>query len=352
MPNVTYLLGAGASFYSMPLQESIPTRMTLYREFIQNRFGADEQCINYINHLDELIKNVNESTSIDEYARSLFKARNTVSNTKLRVLKILLSDYLIFEQTEKGEEIFRTNHNNLGSIPSQKNMYDDDLQKLIRTKFDKRYRTFLNDVYDERAQSLKHGVNIISWNYDLQIEGSFCRDYDMSLDSAQRYLNVFPSKHFDADIASSKIIKLNGTAGVNYGESSRSGFENFITGFDEHVVHVVPLLIQSFHQHFRDSQINPTLTFGFENTAEALNARSYAKQVLDNTDILVIIGYSFPRVNSDIDREVLFSSEGEEFYLQVPNASGEIIRNNIRRIDPEIADALTVIPNCTQFNIP
>jgi hypothetical protein len=266
----------------------------------------------------------------------------------------MLSGYLIFEQSAKKGRVFISNEYNhaSGGIPVPYMRYPDSLQKQISSQFDKRYRTFFNDILVNNSNCLPPNVNVISWNYDLQLEGSYCRDYKTSLELAQKRLNVFPSKSYDSSIQNGHTIKLNGTAGINFSENSSSGFENFISGFDDDVESVCGFLVDAFNRNYEVNYSRPTLTFAFESNQEAIRSKDQAKRILEETNYLVIIGYSFPTMNNPIDKELFSNCNIDRIYLQIPSEYQKKILQNIRKIDSELAEACELIDDCDEFFIP
>jgi hypothetical protein len=106
MDNTTYILGAGASYASMPLLETIAKRLKIFRDWVfhkkkdtefQKHPRFNERAIQeLIEEIDHLISSIKDSTSIDNYANALFNANTPESLQKLMNLKFILSVYFIF----------------------------------------------------------------------------------------------------------------------------------------------------------------------------------------------------------------------------------------------------------------
>jgi hypothetical protein len=98
---------------------------------------------------------------------------------------------------------------------------------------------------------------------------------------------------------------------------------------------------------------NNFFNFAWEKTNVALQAREYAKAILSETDILVIIGYSFPTFNDEIDKELFTalknSKSSFKIIYQDLNANKNIIsqRFDIREDQIEIDNE-----NLRQFILP
>ena len=82
MNNITYLLGAGASYASMPLLETMKMRLRIFKDFIKHkkRVGqlGDLSIDLFIAGIEEIIKGTEDSTTIDNYANSLFNLNDLV----------------------------------------------------------------------------------------------------------------------------------------------------------------------------------------------------------------------------------------------------------------------------------
>jgi hypothetical protein len=61
----------------------------------------------------------------------------------------------------------------------------------------------------------------------------------------------------------------------------------------------------------------------------ATDAREQAKKIFSETDILIIIGYSFPNFNKDIDKQLFdkLKKRHTDIYYQDPNASEEFLEH-------------------------
>src|SRR5690349_20626029 len=99
---VTYFLGAGSSFHSMPLLNTMTSRLEVFGDFIFHKMQLkaipEEPTKFYLDRLNDLIFNVKDSTSIDNYACELYNSNNIASLRKLRYLKLILTGYFLFEQ--------------------------------------------------------------------------------------------------------------------------------------------------------------------------------------------------------------------------------------------------------------
>jgi hypothetical protein len=77
---------------------------------------------------------------------------------------------------------------------------------------------------------------------------------------------------------------------------------------------------------------------------------SSAKKVLEKTAVLVVIGYSFPFFNREIDRELFLKRNFEKVYIQDTNAKNtkELFSNVFETNDKKIVE----YSNTDQFLLP
>lgn len=350
--NVTYYLGAGASFHSMPLQSDLEARMRVYRDYIfhEQRQSKTPFLEEYIHSVDDILKNISQSTSIDNYAKELYNAQSQNSIFKLTELKKILSHYLLFEQLPKDNTTFYTTE--IASSPTKGDIrykpYSNAIQNKIKMQFDKRYRTFYNEFFSENSNSFPNNVKIISWNYDLQLEGSYCRYYNCSLEMAQEKLNIFPSP---ASTNYPTIIKLNGTAGVITSGMGSSRLTNIISGFNKNLDEILlDYISNDFNRREEDSS---SLSFAFEREQKDNSLLKIANDTLKETEVLIVIGYSFPKMNKRIDSAIFSNLTNPlKIFFQVSSADYEKIKGKFKSLSGISVGASGLKSDLTEFFIP
>lgn len=184
MKTITYYIGAGASYQSLPLVKTLGIRMKGFSRFLKllessgkitTKFTSD-----FIKHLDNIIDLDENNTSIDAYAKQLY---NTSKLNELTILKCILSSYLSFEQLKKPAD-FKLYSDEMGTENSYKEV-SDEIQKSVKNIIDKRYRTFWSEILTEKVKTLPPQLNIVSWNYDSQFETSYGEIYNQGISSVQ-----------------------------------------------------------------------------------------------------------------------------------------------------------------------
>lgn len=339
--NLTYIIGAGASYNSLPLATEIPSRLKLmasYTRYLKranviNHAYTDE----FIKKVAELVNEVKGRTTIDVYASEL---ANSNSPKKLAELKTILSCLFYYEQLPKDNAQFR-----LDEISANGGGVADMERVLMDT--DKRYFDFIQKFTKDRK--LKSGVNLISWNYDIQFE--LANRQGGSLELSMDHLNIYPPIKGLYQKGMPSLVKLNGTAGIMYtGKEMRNYFPP--SDMDD-VKEIMHYLIESVQTATRPSRLVESLKFSFENQ-HGYNPIETAKKILMNTEVLVVIGYSFGSGNWKIDMEYLKDANNlNKVYVQVPKTDWEDkIKDNLRAVLPNWADKCIVKPDLESFFIP
>jgi hypothetical protein len=292
MNKVTYLLGAGASCKSLPMVEDFAERLSKFNDVLWQRVtyadaptqGFTYKMIDLPSPRNTLEKKLEESltwlgnetkrhASIDTYAKKLFIRNDKEAQENLHKLKTTLSCYLLLEQS-------------LNPV-------------------DKRYDSFFASVLTRKPAgipTLPEAVNIVTWNYDTQLEKSykeFCEDSAFVFEGITKAHN---------------IIRLNGVCGQPYKTEARNLCHiDFSSSFFASVLNL-------FKNHMDNAVgYRPSISFAWEREDLAANITERIKE----TTTLVVIGYSLPYFNRDIDR-VLFEIMAptlEKIFIQVPESA-------------------------------
>lgn len=340
MSKAIYYLGAGASYGArdnegrilegLPIVSEIPSQFDLFREFIENTVIPDDVTYTFwsyitargkdlqrekqflldaINSLQDKIK---EHATIDTYARKLYLVRDSVTFNKL---KTILCVFFIWEQ-------------------------------LIH-KTDNRYDTFLANILEAKTLALPNDISIISWNYDSQIEIAY-RSYrkDPGLSIFEKNIKgdwpILPS--------CGRIFKVNGSA----------------TFADNPVIPAImeekeiPLALQLIRYYsFASSdtsqlgfQLSNHLSFAWEESINQKSMMDSIGETVNDTQEVVVIGYSFPYFNREVDREIFkMMPHLNKVYIQDKNPNA--VMQSIEAILPRGVKIRPIpIVDCTQFYLP
>lgn len=319
---ITYLLGAGASYNAFPLaktvkepsggkKEGLAEAMLSLGTMYQFSYGS------YNKITDSLIETGRESIkfgNVDSYAKYLYHKGDS---ERLNNLKLALTFFFI-----------------------------DNQLNVENKKTDNRYLNFVTSVIDELNRFPKD-VKIISWNYDYLLEET-CEMYNSQperffhvRDSFQHqlpFVSYFPAHGLSSQSDDYSIIHLNGICGFFIRNGMYHSIFNDFKGRSEEYDSVK--LMQLFSEKY--STESHLLTFAWEKNSDINRqlGESYniAKKAIDGTTILVVIGYSFPFYNRNIDNMIfkVLAPTLKKIYYQDPYIDGEFLRTRYNIAKPSI----------------
>lgn len=328
MENVTYLFGAGASANAIPtytvkkdnFSQIFDLFLTLYfgnnSKLRQHNLKIEPNILNAIN----LIKVESQKhTTIDLYANQLFNINSTNSIWKLNLLKCLLSFYLEYLQFYRDGNI---------------------------TRIDPRYKSFFPHIISRSNlyPTINSNIKLLSWNYDNQIELALSnfREHEILLDDIRKDYQIFPNRNainFENNNHSEiHHVKLNGNSGTfTIFKEGTKMIKNITTvdnnSFKFNFEQKLNNALDSFTGH-NSSGIEFSINFGWEiedkNPFSEL-AIEKASNIMNNTDTLIVIGYSFPPFNQKIDKLLLSMLKASaKIRYQTIDDNSEVQENKIR----------------------
>lgn len=281
--------------------------------------------------------------TVDTYARKLELTKDI---TQLDLLKMCIS--VFFDLWENFQE---TRYISLST-----QIFNDFSYKSI----DHRYKSLFSILLDNKNENIELNkyVKFISWNYDLQLESAFRL---FLADNVVENFDDLNSKYFrfkgDNDrLIENNLFHLNGHRGF-YSDFSfedikkqtvESNSESTIENYWEKIEGLFESTMaqkSNFNKHVKYAWEHNLGSDWFKNIGE----------ILSETEILVVIGYSFPPFNRGID-QFLFSKLNpkkiKKIVYQDPNANKEIIENLF--INPVPFEKKIVIEskNINQFYLP
>lgn len=301
--NITYLFGAGASREALPIVNEIPSRLKFVIELLE----ANEIKISHSETIDdvpgktqlELLEQLIEDlkwvleksenhASVDTFAKKLYIKSQW---RELKRLKLAFSIYLIIEQTINP--------------------------------CDKRYDSFLASILNSDGEFPNH-LRILSWNYDFQFEKSFSEYSDQpdifSNQARLKIINKYSNPRHNYENSFS-MFKLNGTSTIlENGRSHYFFFENFENKVSKGILQTI---LRNYGViKAQDSRFSSGLSFAWEDSFDKdRDIIKIAKTGTTETEVLVVIGYSFPFFNREIDRDLIKNmTKLKKVYFQSPDA--------------------------------
>lgn len=192
---------------------------------------------------------------------------------------------------------------------------------------------------------LDENVNFITWNYDLQLESAFESFFMNKFNSLREFDENFKFLN-DGDLSKNRVIHLNGMRGCIEDKGKfediieRKELRNEFRGYLEELNKV-------YKTRNSDKNMLNSINYAWENKDERIKA---ACNLLQESDVLVIIGYSFPSFNKEIDHKMLesFKGAGKRIYYQDVNAD----ESRLGFFKSLSSGQLSNIKNCSQFLLP
>ena len=368
--NVTYILGAGASCYSQPLVSNMKERMEsliallntnsdIHKKYICDTFKDKTEDLYKKYNL--IVEEANKHYTPDTYAKKLSL---TDQIDKLDLLKEFLNLYFLFEQDDiydfyKDKNLPKNRLKEFLDRPlsfhggsSQKDVEiykltkkraeaqkDNFVWDKIKIPIDYRYDVFLATLLVNKGTKenqkllLPENYNIISWNYDNQWEFAYkeyAKDIGLKGISKRLYIN---NKY---DPNKSHILKVNGDC--NCWDEEKNEELTFYNAVEK--------LISG-------KNVNNTIEFAWEGSKPQYAA---IHKIMEKSDIIVIIGYSFPNFNRDVDKTIFFQynpKTTKEIIIQVPDKyEFKKIKQRLQTIKPIDDIVFRHIPDKDQFYIP
>lgn len=319
--NVTYYLGAGASFHALPVVNEM--QQTVQR--LAGNIGATKPKKDFYSELARNLIWLSELQvkyySIDTATKVFYHSEG--SNSKnLKRLKNIVSLYFILEQLECRD---------LNWDSSKKDPIDDRYFRLLAYY-----------LGDRHIPTLPSNLNFISWNYDMQLElayNHFSRNSKLS--SSIEEFNVLPRvSDFPIDIEEGQVIHLNGIAGLSIiPDQDVKKTHNLIGDIDcaskESILEEIESrdILNTYDHHY-------TLNFAWEREKISADYPERAKQIMAETEDLVVIGYSFPNFNRTLDTQLIKAlrenGKSPRIYYQDVNDNSQIMQSlfNLEKVLP------------------
>ena len=347
MANVTYLIGAGASagkrdnkgtiLEGLPCVNEIPARISNIVDILKKTNIPDN--ISWKNPLLglttkeewekaqkellhsflQLLQQTSQHATIDTYAKKLKLQGDVV---EFKQLEQLLTLFFIFEQ--------------------------------IISKPDTRYDTFLANILQAAAQ-LPKNIRILSWNYDSQIE--------LAYDEYNKKNGLTIGTKQDEYYQEYEIIKINGTAAFQNQKSLTLIKEEIAKEIQEaqkdpNSIYAATMrvyllnFIYLYKLYVANMKDNTKLSFAFDYTSPTHNIFQCIDEIISKTDALVIIGYTFPFFNREIDRRILNRiTPHTKIYIQ--DLYPERIKQSLKAVLPDIKeDNIVLLKEVDQFFLP
>lgn len=312
---VTYLLGAGASANALPLIKKTDKLPSLADAILELSKKVES----------EVYRGTFTQSALKDYANDL---KWLGENSKRYVTPDTFAKYL-----------YLTNKTDFKRLKNTLSLYFT-LEQLHNQKTEERVLPFITSVL-QYPVVFPSNIKILSWNYDIQFQlasDTFDKEqfnYSGGVTSHHStMINYFKpigrDQYSETDISNMSFIQLNGVAGYMKYESNgfidRIGFNkthseigDWIVDFNKKKETSNSMLKFAWESHWGDGE-----TTNFDDVVNV------SKQVIKDSHILVVIGYSFPFFNRKIDKaifdELLRSENFTKVYFQDPYNEGGFLK--------------------------
>lgn len=331
MNKITYLLGAGASYGERSKSGEIIKGVPIISEF--------EKAIKFV--IESLIKIYNDPHSNESIRESINKI-----NKDLQWLADRCKEYPTIDTYAKM--LFVTNR-----MPDYKRLKRILSIFLTLEQFliprDLRYDGFIASLINEYGEFPP--IDILTWNYDIQFELAYA-DYskrEKDIPNLWDELNVINKTYGTGkiDARGFSITKLNGMA-LFINKNAKNLVELSKIFYGDDIINELNVV----NRILNNDNYENTLSYSWEHNK--LFMAKVAERVREATS-LIVIGYSFPYVNRDVDREILQKMTSlRKIYIQNPNASEikESIEATLSPMQTKNIEFVFKDKNLSQFFIP
>jgi hypothetical protein len=341
MNELTYILGAGASYQSIPVVKTFPKRFGFFNEYVlqpSSRFNIELTDL-YASGLN-LVREFKTHQSFDTYFKKLF---HNDKPEEIKKAKKILNLYFYWEHLSETDD-------------SKPTTPIDNLPFWKQSKIDKRYDALIAGLLQPVNGELKMfcKTNFITWNYDLNLFSSL-KNYFKPESTVKEFLDEITSDKKNENLwkidDQIEVINMNG-----FFYSSQ--FDNYINlpecGF---VPNTFP---DQFNDEFCKNQLqsdSEKIKFAWE---AGFDISKIAKSKINDSKNVVVIGYTFPLYNRLVDldfisNEFLINVEMRKIILTIQDPNSVNIIQSLQELyenNYHLNKTIKAKSDCEQFYIP
>lgn len=348
---ITYLFGAGASYYSMPLVENFGSRFEVFIKFLEDYISVSK--IGFLNDCKVFKNEVSNHLSFDTFFKKLFH----LSDVSAEKYKAILLIFFLYEQLQdiSTVDIF---------IDPEKYGKKYGIKK---GNIDPRYDALIAGILQPQKGKFSPiaKINFLTWNYDTSLVASI-KNFKSLNSSLVDFVKLYESSinHFEID-SDLQVIHLNGRV-----------FHPLFSKYEQCDQHrlIVELTALIIEYDIIDSKIwshSNQIKFSWETISETnldFGIPIHIAKAIDaikRSTIVIVIGYSFPLYNRLIDTAVLNQANlsGKTVYIQDPHSKElkSILENDFGlfvgptssiTVGNKTSVVIKHIENCNSFFVP
>lgn len=346
MSFTTFLFGAGASASAIPTIKDLPISFEMVSDYIHEEIAKhkngqtqhfnsidDKELVKISNNIRKLSEVSKEYGTVDTYFKKLYLNKE-VEETK--ELKSALSFFFYLWQH------CCTNFKKSNSYEEWKDI-------------DLRYISLLATILQEENGRPKWNsqFKIITWNYDFQIISALAKFVQSNDKEIIKEFSIYPFNNLiDKQDVEANIVYLNGISGAyDFQGSIDSRFRKNLCNPIENIFEIC----EDFNTQSEKNPNKEYLNFAWDFNDNVISRQTVAKaqEIMKLTKQLVIVGYSFPYFNFDVDK-LLFGNlkNGCKIVYQDFDADEEPIKNRTNKLYNFDIKVVTSEKIMNQFIIP
>lgn len=364
---ITYILGAGASFYAVPTVEEMKKidRVLFYsgtiNEVLLELFEQDlplqledisDLYNKFIAEVDDVLREISGTFSFDTLAKFAFLKGDEIEYERI---KFFLQEVFLYWHLVTPCSV-------------QKSRSEDYNSKQ---KIDPRYEAFLATICKRDGEGLvfPSNINIISYNYDYQIEETL-KSLLQNNEELEEVINLLPTQKPEKNGIPSLIkvnssissrIQINKDDNQFINESRMTEYDNIGRDDKKKNKYIIETLKRyySFCEFKKDS-INGVdntsykrsgIKFSWDEFEPTQQAKQKAIEIVRESDEIVVIGYSFPTFNKEFDYQMV-SAIRQGTKVTVQDLTSKPILDRLRQMRGNSSFILEAIDDCKEFYIP
>ena len=269
---IRYILGAGASANAIPTVRDFAGILNLYSAKINSYSREFPKLATLSNWFNEISKQIQTTFSIDTLAKMYWFRRDLLGYNKIKtVIAVILN-----------------------------------LLELDRD-CDRRYDAFLSALLQRDGQFLNFpsSIQLVSWNYDFQFASSHRKILNLDIDEMNNVgfmdtKNILPLTNLNGSAFCEGTYKV-AKPFLNYRIPLSQDGANVFLAFQEELVNAVEITNEKSHWG--------NIKFSWEEDLSLDEVMAF------KPDVTVVIGYSFPTFNRQVDT-ILMNHHPRRVYLQ------------------------------------
>ena len=277
--DTVYLLGAGFSYNALPVVNDWPAAMKNFKIILIKYLKSNKE--ENVNNL--ILRIVLEKSLKFQTPDTFAKILKITKDENLKYLKFLIDLFIsschcskLILQDNRPHTSFKT----FGDFLQQQRVYNKENLNQYSVDgwvLDSRIISFASEIHDQFSR-----FSFLNWNYDLQLEKS---------------LNLVTDRKDLTDMSSENIYHINGKIDVKK----------------------ISQIIKNYNQTpieppFKNCFINieSKIRYAFEQPLSSAPLQETQISALEQSKNLVIIGYSFPYYNNEVDSFILKHFIGDQ----------------------------------------